>query len=134
MRELEIHGVGRRRGRTRTTAPDKKAAPAPDVVKRRFTATRPDETWAADITYVPTYQGWLFLACAMDLYSRRWSTKQDQPEDDAADADLSASEQAAKAIPSPQAGPADPPETARPALPQSAPAGLETPTHHEAVA
>ncbi len=80
MRELEIQGVSRRRGRVRTTIPDKRAAPAPDLVNRNFTATRPDETWVADITYVPTYEGWLFLAAVMDIYSRKivgWSMRDD---------------------------------------------------------
>jgi hypothetical protein len=45
MRELEIQGVSRRRGRVRTTSPDKRAAPAPDLVNRDFTASRPDRTW-----------------------------------------------------------------------------------------
>ncbi len=80
MRELEIHGVSRRRGSIRTTTPDKRAAPAPDLVNRDFTAGRPDQTWVADITYVPTHQGWLFLAAVMDLYSRKivgWSMRED---------------------------------------------------------
>src|SRR6266536_3567357 len=53
---------------------------APDLVKRDFTAERPDQTWVADITYVPTYEGWLFLAAVMDLYSRKivgWSMRDD---------------------------------------------------------
>jgi len=80
MRELEIHGVSRRRGRVRTTVPDKRAAPAPDLVNRDFTAAKPDQTWVADITYVPTHEGWLFLAAVMDLYSRKivgWSMRED---------------------------------------------------------
>ena len=80
MRELGIQGVSRRRGRVRTTTPDKWAAPAPDLVNRDFTAARPNETWVADITYVPTYEGWLFLAAVMDLYSRKivgWSMRED---------------------------------------------------------
>jgi putative transposase len=80
MRELEIHGVSRRRGRVRTTTPDQLAGPAPDLVKRDFTAERPDQTWVADITYVPTHEGWLFLAAVMDLYSRKivgWSMRDD---------------------------------------------------------
>jgi putative transposase len=80
MRELEIQGVSRRRGRVRTTTPDKRTPPAPDLVQRNFTASRPDETWVADITYVPTYEGWLFLAAVMDLYSRKivgWSMRED---------------------------------------------------------
>jgi putative transposase len=80
MRELEIQGVSRRRGTVRTTIPDKRAAPAPDLVNRNFTAAGPDETWVADITYVPTHEGWLFLAAVMDLYSRKivgWSMRDD---------------------------------------------------------
>lgn len=80
MRELEIRGVSRRRGGVRTTTPDKQAAPAPDLVKRDFSAERPDQTWVADITYVPTYEGWLFLAAVMDLHSRKivgWSMRDD---------------------------------------------------------
>ena len=80
MRELEIQGVSRRRGRVRTTTPDKRAAPARDLVNRDFTAERPDQTWVADITYLPTHEGWLFLAAVMDLYSRKivgWSMRDD---------------------------------------------------------
>jgi putative transposase len=80
MRELEIQGVSRRRGRVRTTTPGKLAASAPDLVNRDFSASRPDETWVADITYVPSYEGWLFLAAVMDLYSRKivgWSMRDD---------------------------------------------------------
>ena len=80
MRELEIHGVSRRRGRVRTTMPDKRAVPAPDLVQREFSASRHNETWVADITYVPTYEGWLFLAAVIDLYSRKivgWSMRDD---------------------------------------------------------
>ncbi len=80
MRELEIQGVSRRRGRVRTTTADKQAVPAPDLVNRNFTVTKPDQTWVADITYVPTYEGWLFLAAVIDLYSRKivgWSMRDD---------------------------------------------------------
>jgi len=80
MRELEIQGVSRRRKRVRTTTPDAKAPPAPDLVQRHFAASRPNETWVADITYVPTYEGWLFLAAVMDLHSRKivgWSMRED---------------------------------------------------------
>jgi len=80
MRELEIQGVSRRRGHVRTTTSDAKAPPTPDLVKRDFSAQRPNQTWVADITYVPTYEGWLFLAAVMDLYSRKivgWSMRDD---------------------------------------------------------
>jgi len=49
---------------------------APDLVERRFEPTARDEVWAADITYVPTQEGWLYLAPVMDLCSRKivgWS-------------------------------------------------------------
>jgi transposase InsO family protein len=44
---------------------------APNVLKRDFEAKRPNEKWVADITYIPTEEGWLYLAAALDLYSRR---------------------------------------------------------------
>jgi putative transposase len=56
------------------------SAPAPDLVKRRFHAERPDELWLADITYVPTWEGWLFLSVVMDVCTRRivgWSMRDD---------------------------------------------------------
>jgi putative transposase len=58
----------RRRGLTRR---DPQAAPAPDLLQRDFTAQRPDQVWAADITYIPTWAGWLYLAVVLDLFSRR---------------------------------------------------------------
>jgi transposase InsO family protein len=61
VRQLEFEGVSRRGKRRRTTTPDPAAPPAPDLVKRRFPAERPDQLWLADITYLPTYEGWLFL-------------------------------------------------------------------------
>ena len=50
--------------------------PAPNVLARAFQAQRPNEKWVADVTYIPTRQGWLFLAVVLDLYSRKvvgWS-------------------------------------------------------------
>ena len=44
---------------------------APDLVRRDFTATAPDALWVADITYVPTYAGFLYLAVVLDAFSRR---------------------------------------------------------------
>jgi hypothetical protein len=66
--------AGRRR--VRTTIVDPAAAPAPDLVGRDFTATRPGEKLVGDITYVRTWEGWLYVATVIDLYSRRvvgWS-------------------------------------------------------------
>lgn len=44
---------------------------APNLLQQNFTATRPDQIWLADITYIPTQEGWLYLAAVLDLYSRR---------------------------------------------------------------
>ncbi len=80
MRSLGIEGVSRRGKRRRTTVPDPAAPPAPDLVQRRFQADAPNRLWVADITYVPTYEGWLFLAAVVDLFSRRvvgWSMRDD---------------------------------------------------------
>lgn len=52
------------------------AAPAPDLLGRDFTATGPNQKWVADVTYVPTVAGWLYLAVVLDVFSRRivgWS-------------------------------------------------------------
>jgi putative transposase len=80
MRQQGLEGVSRRGKRRRTTTPDPAAPPAPDLVKRRFVAERPDEVWLADITYLPTYEGWLFLAVVMDVCSRKivgWAMRED---------------------------------------------------------
>ena len=70
MRVHGIVGVTRRRG-TSTTRRDRDARPAPDLVERAFTATAPNQLWVADITYIPTWAGFLYLAVVVDVYSRR---------------------------------------------------------------
>jgi putative transposase len=68
-----LHGY-----RTRRVAASKPAVLIPNVLKRRFTVTKPNHVWVTDITYIRTWQGWLYLAVVMDLYSRRivgWSTR-----------------------------------------------------------
>ncbi len=70
MREAGLQGVHRRRFMT-TTERDERRRLAPDRVDRRFTAQRPDELYVADITYVPTWAGFLFLAVVIDVFSRR---------------------------------------------------------------
>ena len=50
---------------------DAKARPAPDLVDRDFSADGPDQLWVADITYVPTWAGWVYLAVVLDAWSRR---------------------------------------------------------------
>jgi transposase InsO family protein len=75
MRLHNIIGLHLRRTK-RTTIPDKAAPPAPDLVRRDFTATTLDEKWCGDITYIQVGSGWLYLASVIDIGSRRvlgWS-------------------------------------------------------------
>ncbi|GGU43410.1 hypothetical protein GCM10010289_75250 [Streptomyces violascens] len=69
MREHDIQGVTRRRRRS-PTRPDKKAKPAPDLIGRDFRAERPGIKLVGDITYLPTAEGRLCLACRLDLATR----------------------------------------------------------------
>ena len=74
MRDAGLVGVTRRK-RTVTTVRDG-ARQAPDLVNRNFTADQPDMLWVADITYIPTWAGFLYLAVVLDAFSRRivgWS-------------------------------------------------------------
>ena len=70
LRLAGLHGCHRRKG-PRTTRRNADRAPAPDLVRRDFAATAPDQVWVADITYVPTWAGFLYLAVVLDVYSRR---------------------------------------------------------------
>ncbi len=70
MRAAGIAGVSRRRG-PRTTRRGVRVRPAPDRVARRFEAAGPNRLWVADITYVPTLAGFLYLAVVLDVFSRR---------------------------------------------------------------
>lgn len=75
MKLAGLVGVTRRK-KWRTTRRDPHARPAPDLVERDFTADGPNKLWVADITYVPTAAGFLFLAVVLDVWSRRivgWS-------------------------------------------------------------
>ncbi len=81
------HGVGHKRVRKlmraaglqgrhprawkRTTLPGDQPVPAPDLVGRSFFAAEPDTKWCGDITYIKTWQGWVYLATVIDLHSRR---------------------------------------------------------------
>jgi putative transposase len=74
MREAGLQGVSRRH--VFTTVRDRQARPAPDLVERNFTAEGRDRLWVADITYISTGAGLLYLAVVMDAWSRRivgWS-------------------------------------------------------------
>ena len=70
MAAAGLAGVSRRKGTT-TTRRDRDARPAPDLVERDFTAAAPDQLWVADITYIPTWAGFLYLAVVLDAWSRR---------------------------------------------------------------
>jgi putative transposase len=70
MRRAGFQGVTRRKG-TFTTVRDREARPAPDLVSRNFVASESDELWVADITYIPTWAGFLYLAVVLDAWSRR---------------------------------------------------------------
>jgi putative transposase len=69
MADMALRGV--QRGRKQfTTVPDDAAARPADLVERHFRADRPNQLWLADITYVSTWQGWLYVAFIVDVYSR----------------------------------------------------------------
>jgi len=69
MREAGLRGVSRRKWVT-TTERDARAQAAADLVQREFSASGPDRLWVADITYVPTWEGFLYLAVVLDVWSR----------------------------------------------------------------
>jgi putative transposase len=70
MRRAGLRGVSRRRFVV-TTRRDETTRPAPDLVERRFEALSPNQLWVADITYVPTWAGFLYLAIVLDVFSRK---------------------------------------------------------------
>lgn len=71
MREACLRGVSRRRGFTVTTERNVRARPAPDLVNRQFVADAPNVLWVADMTYIPTWTGFLYLAVVLDAFSRK---------------------------------------------------------------
>ena len=76
MRAAGLVGASRRRSEVTTTRRDKEARPAPDLVDRNFVASRPNQLWVADITFVSTSSGFLYLAVVLDAWSRKvvgWS-------------------------------------------------------------
>ena len=80
MREAGLRGVSRRRSFTVTTERDDKAKPSADLVNRQFVAEGPDQLWVSDITYVPTWAGFIYLAIVLDAWSRKvvgWSIGED---------------------------------------------------------
>ena len=81
MRQHGIHGIvtPRPRRRPRTTDSRHSLPVAPNRLGRNFTAERPNQVWAADLTYIPTEEGWLYLAAIIDLCTRkivRWAMRE----------------------------------------------------------
>jgi len=76
MRENDIQAIRSRRQRYRQSAVMPCFGYAPNLLEQDFTTDWPNQKWVADISYIPTLQGWIYLAVVMDLYSRRivgWS-------------------------------------------------------------
>jgi len=69
MREMGLEGAIRGR-KFKTTIPDESAARPADLVSREFVATRPNELWVADLTYVATWQGFVYVAFVIDVFAR----------------------------------------------------------------
>ena len=89
MGELGLEGVSRRGKRRAKTQPRRRCRPRLISCADSFTAAAPNELWIADITYVPTWEGWLFLAVVVDACSRRvcgWSMRDDLKADLVVDA------------------------------------------------
>ncbi len=70
LRQAGLQGVSRR-PQTATTRPAKDRRPVPDLVDRDFSADGPDPLWVADITYVPTWAGFIYRAVILDAFRRR---------------------------------------------------------------
>ena len=70
MSTAGLYGASRRRWVT-TTVRDRAAKPAPDLIERNFTATAPNRLWVADLSYIPTWAGFLYLAVVLDAFSRK---------------------------------------------------------------
>jgi putative transposase len=80
---MQQHGIrarGKRRFRIATTDSRHGLPIAPNLLDRNFTVATPNQVWVGDITYIPTDEGWLFLAVVLDLFSRQvvgWSMRAD---------------------------------------------------------
>jgi len=104
MRRLGLAGAVRGRAFIVTTVGDSAAVRPPDLVAREFTAVRPNQLWVADLTYVATWRGFVYVAFIIDVFSRRivgWRVSTSLRSDLA----LDALEQALYARPSAGAGP-----------------------------
>jgi len=87
QRLMQQHGIrarGKRRFRITTTDSRHELPIAPNHLNRNFAVAAPNQAWTGDITYIPTEEGWLFLAVVIDLFSRRvvgWSLQPDMRRD-----------------------------------------------------
>ncbi|MGH6631570.1 MAG: IS3 family transposase, partial [Burkholderiales bacterium] len=84
MREHGLQSHKRRRFRVVTTDSKHAHPVAPNVLERDFEATAPNQKWLADMTYVPTSEGWLYLALVLDLYARKlvgWAMSETMPQE-----------------------------------------------------
>ena len=84
MREHDLRSRKRRPFRVRTTDSKHDHPIAPNILERNFTATAPDQKWLADMTYVPTAQGWLYVALVLDLFARKivgWAMSETMPQE-----------------------------------------------------
>jgi putative transposase len=83
QRLMQKHGIrarGKQRFRVVTTDSKHGLAIAPNVLDRKFSVEAPNQVWVGDLTYIPTAEGWLFLAVVIDLFSRKvvgWSMRPD---------------------------------------------------------
>src|SRR5438874_2311483 len=71
MRAMGLRGATRGRAFTITTTGDDVTARPADLVQRAFTATRPNQLWVADLTYVATWRGFVYVAFVIDVFARR---------------------------------------------------------------
>jgi len=84
MREHELSSRKRRRFRVVTTDSKHAHPVAPNVLERDFAARAPNQKWLADLTYVPTDEGWLYVALVLDLFARKivgWAMSQTMPQE-----------------------------------------------------
>ncbi len=76
---MRLHKIRAMHGcRTRHYSPTKPSALIPNLLKRNFDVAHFNKAWVTDITYIRTWEGWLYLAVVMDLFSRKivgWSTR-----------------------------------------------------------
>ena len=84
MRDHDLQSRKRRVFRVRTTDSRHAYPIAPNILQRDFAATAPDQKWLADMTYVPTAEGWLYLALVLDLFARKivgWAMSETMPQE-----------------------------------------------------